>query len=97
MKYLLTLCFLCCSCNIVGDAAKACQEVVNKEAPEIEAKIWEECSSYYENTVLPEIRLEIKNATAELLAQVDIEVTQQLTAMGCVKMNGVWDCSGLCR
>lgn len=87
-------------------AAEECQELLDEEIPKVEAAVWSMCTSYYEDVVLPYLKLELQELLDRLreelertLAEAEIET---MTRMGCVEdpsNPSGWDCSGayVCR
>ena len=89
-KYLVAL--LLVACNPIDDAvdnARAqCEEVFNEQYEQVKNDIWLQCTSFYENTVIPQFESGINGLITEfesLLESVlhDAEV-EFMTRIGCV-------------
>lgn len=90
----------------VKAAGEECQRILDEQLPEIQAQAWEECTTYYEEKVLPAAQDLFAKAIAELQLwftwQLESLEENLLTALGCVanpKSPAGWDCSGsaICR
>jgi hypothetical protein len=111
MKRLITVivgAFILTACNPVdyvtdraaNAAAEECQEMLDEELPKVESAVWSMCTNYYEQVVIPYLKLELQqlldNLREEmdrLLAEAEIEA---MTRMGCVETNANpsgWDCT----
>ena len=101
-KFLLVASLLTTGC-ITDEAAKACRDVIAKEAPGIERRIWEQCSQYYEEVALPKLQEQLNEAAKKLVDEIEKRIGEKLSAYGCVAVTGdggtTWDCrnTALCK
>lgn len=90
MKALLVLFTLLVSCNpvdyIADHAAEAageeCEEVFDRKIPtirdQIRADVWDICTSYYEDIVLPGLRNVLDDATLDIIAEMERRFEEKL-------------------
>ena len=103
MKKLILLSLLTTACNIPTkeDVVEACGDLISQAKVEI----WEECTLYYEETVVPSILEQVNTLLAALpeilKATAKQLIDEYMEKMGCYPTDNVfgWDCTGtpLCR
>ena len=112
MKHIITAvvgAFILTACNPVdyvtdkaaGAAAEECQEMLDEELPKVEDAVWGMCTTYYEDVVIPYLKLELQNLLDGLREEMDrliAETEKEVMArMGCVEdpmSSAGWDCIG---
>ena len=87
------------ACDPIGDAKQECIEIFDQKYQEVKEDIWEQCTDYYENTVIPEIEDQLDNLMADLEAWFVVAIknleADYMTRLGCITNESAlgWDCS----
>ena len=87
----------------VANAVNECSEAVDQAVVDAQDVVWERCSTYYEDEVVPEIERRLQEALSEAIGdleawfelQIDMAKTDTFTELGCtedVDSPFGWDC-----
>ena len=87
----------------VANAVNECSEAVDNAVVEAQDVVWERCSSYYEEEVVPEIERRLQEALSEAIGdleawfelQIDIAKDETFRELGCTEDEDSpfgWDC-----
>lgn len=95
MRAIYLLLLITIACNPIDDAVKEarqdCEEVIDDKIADIEDRIWEQCTTYYETVVLPAFSAEAQDLLTSLMLSFGC-IRSQVSPTG-------WDCynSFICR
>lgn len=96
---LLIAALLSVACDPIGDARDECEEVFEQKYQEVKDDIWNQCTSYYEEYVIPEIEGQIDQLMVDLENWFAVAIksleTDYMTRLGCIPNSSAlgWDCS----
>ncbi len=99
---LLVLAFSVTACvqDKIDGALNDCKAFVEEILPQVEDDIWEKCSVYYDDEVIPRIREEMESLIDEMQewfnARLDEVTDETMIDFGCYKditEESGWDCS----
>lgn len=96
LKYIIVLALSACACDLVGDAKNACQKLLDDETPKIEDQIWQRCTDYYQNVVVPQIQADFTKAESDVEAALAATCCQRIQAFGCTAIPTTaseWTCA----
>lgn len=94
MRKLIVILSLVFSSGCIDEAKVT--DFCEQKVDEAMAKVWEDCTDYYEEEILPDIQAQIDALIASLDSLLDAKVEQVLTDAGCVRDETAffgWDCS----
>lgn len=83
MRHFLLALALLAGCDFVGDAKNACQKLLDDETPKIEDQIWQRCTDYYQNVVVPQIQADFTKAESDVEAALAATCCQRIQAFQC--------------
>lgn len=91
----------------IDKASNTCEMIFDEKIEEVKTEItdevWDICTNFYEDVVIPQLETSLSEATDELIVKLREEFDQALidaeneimTRLGCIKVDTLagWDCS----